>query len=199
MRIDQQKIVRTALRLLDRIGLESLSMRRLSDELGVHVSALYWHFKNKQALIDAMAKAISSPFSTAGLSDDLAWDSWLEEIGRAWRKMMLSHRDGALVITAVRPHSEHFVFIERILKKLVVSGFTESEAIQGFFTMTSYVLGFVLEEQRGPKRGESRSSKEAIEGTPLFKVSVKALSDRNSTFEHGLRLIVNGMRAELTS
>ena len=112
---------------------------------------------------------------------------------------MLSHRDGALVITAVRPQGEHFVFMERVLKKLVASGFTESEAIQGFFTMTSYVLGFALEEQRGPRRGVARSSKETFESALLFKASVKALSDRNSTFEHCLRLILKGMRAELTS
>ena len=172
-------------------------MRRLADELGVHASALYWHFQNKQALIDAMAKAISGPFSTDELPDDLPWDSWLEEIARSWRKMMLSHRDGALVVTAVRPQGEHSAFMERLLRKLAASGFTEPAAIRGFFTVTSYVLGFVLEEQRGPKRGKGRASTKAIEGTPLFKASVHALSDRSATFEHGLRLILTGMRGDL--
>jgi AcrR family transcriptional regulator len=47
-------IVEFALRLIDREGLEALSMRRLGAELGVEAMALYHHFPNKQALIEAI-------------------------------------------------------------------------------------------------------------------------------------------------
>jgi TetR/AcrR family tetracycline transcriptional repressor len=197
MRLDQARIVQTALRLLDKIGFESLSMRRLADELGVHASALYWHFQNKQALIDAIAKAISIPFPIDDLPDELAWDSWLEAIARSWRQTMLSRRDGALVLTSASPQAEHFVFMERLLSRLIASGFSGADAIQGFFTVTSYTLGSVFEEQRGPRHRQPRTGGKTIKSSPLFYASVKALSDRNATFEHGLQLILNGMRADL--
>ena len=48
MALDRDLIVRTALRLLDDVGLEKLSLRRLAKELDAHPTALYWHFANKQ-------------------------------------------------------------------------------------------------------------------------------------------------------
>ncbi|NUR85911.1 MAG: helix-turn-helix transcriptional regulator, partial [Nonomuraea sp.] len=54
MSLDRELIVRTALRLLDEVGLEKLSLRRLAKELGAHPTALYWHFSGKQELLDAM-------------------------------------------------------------------------------------------------------------------------------------------------
>jgi len=173
-------------------------MRRLGDRLDVHGSALYWHFRNKQALIDAMARAMVTPLSTEDLPDGLEWDGWLEKIANAWRKGMLSHRDGSLVLTSAQPQSENFAFMERLLSKLVASGFSQADAIRGFFTLTSYVLGFVLEEQRGPTRSRANWKKSASKNRSLFASSVAALSDREATFEHGLHLILEGMRAHLS-
>jgi len=48
-------IARTALGLLNEVGLDGLTMRLLAKELGVQAAALYWHLKNKQELLDAMA------------------------------------------------------------------------------------------------------------------------------------------------
>src|ERR1700688_4158094 len=55
--LKRQGVVRTALRILDEVGLDGLTVRKLASELGVQAPALYWHFKNKQALLDEMATA----------------------------------------------------------------------------------------------------------------------------------------------
>ena len=54
MKLDRDVILQAALSLLDEVGMDKLSTRLLAERLGVQQPALYWHFKNKRALLDAM-------------------------------------------------------------------------------------------------------------------------------------------------
>jgi len=54
MKLDREVILETALGLLDEVGMDKLSTRLLAERLGVQQPALYWHFRNKRALLDAM-------------------------------------------------------------------------------------------------------------------------------------------------
>ena len=95
--IQQEVIVRAALTLLDEVGLEGLTMRRLATALKIQAPSLYWHFPNKQALLDGMADAI---FGAVALPRDLkgkTWDVRLKAVFRAIRRAFLAHRDGARV------------------------------------------------------------------------------------------------------
>src|SRR6188508_1775502 len=51
-------VLETALRLADMGGLESLSMRKLGQELGVEAMALYYHFANKEEVIDGIVDLV---------------------------------------------------------------------------------------------------------------------------------------------
>ena len=53
--LDRRRVADTALRLLNEVGLEGLTLRAIARELNVKAPALYWHFKDKQALLDEMA------------------------------------------------------------------------------------------------------------------------------------------------
>ena len=53
--LDRATIVRTALRLLDEVGIDGLSTRRLAAELGIKSASLYWHFKDKTELLNEMS------------------------------------------------------------------------------------------------------------------------------------------------
>jgi len=57
--LDPALVVLVALKLLDEVGLDGLTLRRLAAELGVQAPALYWHFANKRELLDHMAQAIA--------------------------------------------------------------------------------------------------------------------------------------------
>ena len=54
MKVDRAQIVDEALKLLNEVGIDALSTRLLADRLNVRQPALYWHFKSKRALIEAM-------------------------------------------------------------------------------------------------------------------------------------------------
>ena len=57
-RLTRDTVLRAALELLDEVGIDGLSTRKLAERLGVQSPTLYWHFKNKGELLDAMAEAI---------------------------------------------------------------------------------------------------------------------------------------------
>ncbi|MDF2848837.1 MAG: TetR family transcriptional regulator, partial [Oerskovia sp.] len=54
-RLDRERVVRAALALLDEVGLDGLTLRRLAQDLGVKAPALYWHFASKADLLHEMA------------------------------------------------------------------------------------------------------------------------------------------------
>src|SRR5476649_1096513 len=89
MRLERQMVVRAALDLLNKVGMDGLTTRRLAEELGVQGPALYWHFKNKQELIDEMARALmADSFGPFTPGDD--WSQWLADGARRMRRVLLS-------------------------------------------------------------------------------------------------------------
>src|SRR5581483_9324166 len=99
MKINAEVIANTALRLLDEVGLDGLTMRLVATELGVQAPTLYWHVKNKQHLLDVMANVMFAEavdgLELPGRTE--SWQEWLVRRARRIRAVLLRHRDGARV------------------------------------------------------------------------------------------------------
>ncbi|BAN94905.1 hypothetical protein E05_01390 [Plautia stali symbiont] len=63
-------IVTEGLKLLDEAGIEGISTRKIARRLGVEQPALYWHFKNKEMLLQAMAVEAMQSNRDFPLSDE---------------------------------------------------------------------------------------------------------------------------------
>lgn len=97
MQLSQHAITTAAFDLLQEYGLADVSMRRIATALGVAPGALYWHIENKQALIAALAEAITHPLLHG---EERASDAL--ELSKRFRQAVLAVRDGAeVVITAL--------------------------------------------------------------------------------------------------
>src|SRR5262245_29214491 len=119
MKLERGEVVRTAIRLLDEVGLEGLSLRRLAKELGVQAPALYWHFKNKQELPDHMVSEMArSAENESRPTPDQAWDEWLIDRARWMRNGLLSHRDLVLLTAGTRPTADRAPAIEEMVRRL---------------------------------------------------------------------------------
>ena len=174
-------MVDAALQLLDEVGLDGLSLRRLAAELGVQAPALYWYFPSKQHLLDAMAEAmVASDSWPSRARPDQEWDDWLAERARTHRHVMLSRRDGARLHAGTRPTRDQRPEVEELIRVLVGAGLTPLEAISGVLAVSHYTVGSALEQQAGAGRPA-----EAAE--PGY--------DPDATYEHGLQLLLAGMRA----
>lgn len=54
-KLDKGTVIAAALELLNEVGMDNLTTRKLAERLKVQQPALYWHFQNKRALLDALA------------------------------------------------------------------------------------------------------------------------------------------------
>src|SRR5271166_1411353 len=131
MNLDRKTVARAALHLLDEVGLDGLTVRRLARDLGVQAPALYWHFKNKQELFDEMATLVFvDAIGEIGLpSKDGTWQGWAAEFGKWLRRILLRHRDGARMFSGrFLTGKTLYETMEVALLKFIDAGFSLREA-----------------------------------------------------------------------
>jgi TetR/AcrR family tetracycline transcriptional repressor len=182
--LDRATIVRTALRLLDEVGIEGLSTRRLAAELGIKSASLYWHFKDKNELLAEMSgvmfeECLPAP-NVSGAGFD--WAEWLAEGARAIRRTALSRRDGAQVMAFPRPKvtTGRAVFEENV-RTLMRSGLADMECRLTMQTFRRYAIGSALQEQ---------SNKGAAAAAGIVGTGEEG-------FEFGLQTFIDGLKVRL--
>ncbi|QTT75368.1 TetR/AcrR family transcriptional regulator C-terminal domain-containing protein [Streptomyces mobaraensis NBRC 13819 = DSM 40847] len=207
-RLDRDQVVSTALELLNDVGLEGLTLRRIGKELDVQAPALYWHFKNKQDLLDAMAtemlRRMTALQEVEGGFAPATWQEMLAGSHRALRRVLLTYRDGAKVYSGTRfTDTSYAVPMERYLASLVGAGFTPGEAARAYYTVYCFTIGYVIEEQsaaddpeRGVKGIDVTERAERLAEFPLAAAAGPELfGDADAGFEAGLAAIVAGIAA----
>ncbi|MET7638100.1 TetR/AcrR family transcriptional regulator C-terminal domain-containing protein [Streptomyces sp. NPDC005438] len=203
-RLDRDQVVHTALELLNEVGLEGLTLRRIAKELNVQAPALYWHFRNKQALLDEMATTIYRRLldqeGTPGPEAD--WKEWLVRVHQALRRSLLSYRDGARVFSGSRfTDLSHAAVMEDQLGRMTRAGFTPATAARAAFVVYAFTEGFVIEEQGvHPMPGERTPGYDTAQraarlaGFPLAAATSEDLfDDYEARFEEGLRAVIAGV------
>lgn len=165
-KLDKKQVVETALRLLNEVGLDGLTLRAIAKELDVQAPALYWHFKDKQELLDEMATEMYRRMTAqVRLAPHTAWQERLLARNRSLRAALLGYRDGAKVFSGSRfTGTGHAVQLEADLRALVDAGFTLPRAVRALSTAYSFTIGFVTEEQGvEPVPGDRREGYDVTE------------------------------------
>lgn len=203
--LDRERVADTALKLLGEVGLDGLTLRAIAKELDVKAPALYWHFKDKQALLDEMATEMYRRMVRGvPLDAGLGWRERTLVANRGLRAALLGYRDGAKVFSGSRfTGIEHAVQMEANLRCFVDAGFTLAQAVRAAMTAYVYTVGFVTEEQGvQPLPGERREGYDVEERArrmadfPLTAAAggeIFAGYDRQ--FEEGLDLLLAGIEA----
>jgi len=205
MAIDRDGIVDEALTLLNEVGMDKLTTRKLAERLGVQQPALYWHFANKSALLDAINSEMLARYHIHRVpGPGESWVDFTLATARSMRKTLLSVRDGARLAAGTRPSSAEFADTERQLQLYVDAGFSAEEALQNSISIARYVLGFVLEEQGERARTEEDAGKTGdleaeLAPFPILREAFLALEkagtiNTEQAFERGLWYIVEGMK-----
>ena len=208
MAIDRSRIVDEALALLNEVGIDKLTTRKLADRLGVQQPALYWHFKNKSALLDAVNGAMLERFHQHRLPPPgQDWVEFTYANARSMRSTLLAVRDGARLTAGTRPSVTEFAESELVLQLYVAAGFSAEEALHTAIAVTRYVVGFVLEEQGERARDDEDKDVDIdfdveLAPFPLMAEAVGSLMQEGTintekAFEAGLRYMVDGMRMRL--
>jgi TetR/AcrR family transcriptional regulator, tetracycline repressor protein len=143
-------IVQAALDLLDEAGMDGLTVRALAARLGVQAPALYWHVRNKQALLDEMATRIWRQVGDvmAALPADLPWREVLATYAATVRRELLGHRDGAKAFSGTTLTDPEVIRRQEItFENLTRQGFTLPDAVRGLLLVHNFTIGFCVEEQ----------------------------------------------------
>jgi TetR/AcrR family tetracycline transcriptional repressor len=205
MQLSREQVLAAALGLLDEAGLEQLTMRRLAAALGVQNGATYWHFRSKQALLEAMADALLAGL-TAGLDTESPWTERITELARRLRRALLSRRDGARLFSAAFfPLPNALAYGETVIAALGESGLSSRDAAWAADTLTYYVVGHTIEEQLAvalPSSGHDATARLTGAVDPQRHPHMYAAlahipaPHHQEHFDYGLHLIVNGIRAD---
>ena len=192
MKIDKDQIVAEALKLLDEAGLDGLTTRALAARLGVKQPALYWHFKDRRALLDAMNDAVEAAIlRPAPPRPGTGWQEYVFQMGQVFRAALTSHRDGARIHAGTRANRSE---LDQQMQVLVGAGLPLDIAIQLLVSVGRLVVGWVLEEQAeasappGPQTDPETLAGQAIR--TFFDMGDDA------AFEAGLRFLIAGAAAE---
>ncbi|MFC7819145.1 MULTISPECIES: TetR/AcrR family transcriptional regulator [unclassified Streptomyces] len=203
--LDRRRVADTALKLLNEVGLDGLTLRAIARELDVKAPALYWHFEDKQALLDEMATEMFRRM-VAGTALDPA-DSWRERLlkaNRGLRAALLGYRDGAKVFSGSRfTGAVHAERMEDDLRLFTAAGLTLPQAVRATTTAYLFTLGFVTEEQGvHPLPGERREGYDLDERARLMadhpltaQAGAEIFTDYDRHFEEGLALVIAGIGA----
>ncbi|MCC2028549.1 TetR family transcriptional regulator [Microbacterium sp. YMB-B2] len=180
-RNDKTDVVAAAMRVLADSGLPGLSMRRIADEIDVQVSALYWHFPNKQALLAAVSAQIVGAGSAPPEVDAIA---------QALRDRLLAHRDGAEIVSS----SLALGLLELPARAALVSaardmGLDAAAADVAADTIVHYVIGYTFHEQQRLHAAVVGAADASVDLVP------EGLDDRAGDFDAGLAMIIAGVRA----
>src|SRR4029453_3319677 len=145
--LDQGQVVQAALALLDEVGLDELTMRRLAQQLGVKAASLYRHVHNKDEVLALLRGEISG--ETPAASGTGSWQEQLTEIAWNVRRGLLAHRDAARVLASSPPVGPRRLrHIEAVLRVLRMTGLRDRDAARAAYHLNNFVTEFAADEAR---------------------------------------------------
>ena len=206
-------ILQAALGIIDRDGIDGLSMRRLSEEVGRDPTVLYRHVSSKAALLDGVAEIVLEQLRVDTADPD--WVGQLRTVAHEFRRLALTHpKVVALLVTRplatplgqrppgmLRP-------LEDVLALLTSSGFSGADALHIYRVLFGYLHGHILTElQEVIERPEETDDvlrlglhRLAVTEFPQVRAlaSVLASYDGAAELDRGLDLLFFGLTATLT-
>jgi AcrR family transcriptional regulator len=201
-----EAILAEARRVAEREGVEQLTMRRLAEGLGVAPNALYSHFADKSALLDALIDSLLADVEVP-IPDEEEWQDSLLDLMRSTRRFLLAHADLLPhLLSRARRGPNAIRLGEETLKLLTRAGLEGEAAVDALRILLIYTFGFAAQE--APRRADPdresrrRKSEEAFgmaHDEPLVRELAQPLSEHPSddTFEKGLRWLLDGIRASV--
>jgi len=146
--ISRDRVLKAAVGLADEIGIESLSMRKLGQALGVEAMSLYHHVANKDDLLDGMIDVV---FGEVVLPCGVDWKAALRERAISVRTALSRHRWAmGLMESRTNPGPATLRAHDAVLGCLRTAGFSLELAAHTFSAIDSYVYGFALQERGLP-------------------------------------------------
>jgi AcrR family transcriptional regulator len=207
--LTRERVLRAAMELADAGGIESVTMRKLGEAVGVEAMSLYNHIANKDDLLDGM---IDIAFSEIVLPvDPDNWKTAMRQRADSVREV-LTRRPWATVLmqsrTAPGPATLHHH--DAVIGILRGAGFSIELAAHAFSALDSYIYGFAMQEKSLPFDTPEETAEMALliltqlpaDTYPHLReltaeVVLKPGYDFGDEYAFGLELILDGLETAL--
>jgi AcrR family transcriptional regulator len=203
-RLSRDRILEAALQIVEREGLDALSMRRLAQALDVWPMSVYRYFQDKDALLDAMAATAAGEITPP--SDADSWQDQLSALLHdAQRAISASAGIGGRLPRAFLD-PEALKLSEAGVAILQSAGFTDAEAARAWHALWSYTFGFATFRLAPSADEAARRMRAAIAALPADDYpALTAAADElaaafaaDAEFDFGVRMVLEGLAASLT-
>jgi AcrR family transcriptional regulator len=211
--LNRSVILQTALAIVDRDGVDGLSMRRLSNALGRDPVMVYRHVPNKAAVLDGVVEIVLEQLVVDKTDPD--WAAQLRTVAHNFRQLALAHPK-VVPLLVTRPLATPLGQrppgmlrpLEDVLALLTSAGFTGRDALHIYRVLFGYLYGHILNElQEVIERPEETDHvlrlglhRFAITEFPLLRALAPALAsyDGAAELDRFLDLLLPGLTASLT-
>ena len=201
--LSRERVLRAAIGLADEGGIESLSMRKLGQRLGVEAMSLYYHAANKDDILDGIVDIVVSEIDVPSGGGD--WKAAMRASAISAHEVLLRHPWAASLILSgptVRP--ARLRYMDSILGCLREAGFSAEMTDHAYHALDSHIMGFTL-WQVGISVGLARLGSVAtflqefsVDQYPYLAEHIEQhlrerSPDDEGEFEFGLDLILDGL------
>jgi AcrR family transcriptional regulator len=147
--LTRERVLEAALRLADEGGIAALSMRKLGQALGVEAMALYYHFANKERVLDGIVDLVFAEIDVPIAGAD--WKPAMRRRAISVRDALLRHRWAiGLMESRTRPGPANLRHHDAMVGCLRAAGFDMAAAATAYSLLDAYVYGFALTKMNLP-------------------------------------------------
>jgi AcrR family transcriptional regulator len=201
--LSRDRVLRAALAMVDKGGLEALSMRKLAAELGVEAMSLYNHVKSKDDIVAGMLDIVAGEIEFP--EGDLEWRQALRARTIAAHKAFVRRPWAARIwMSTTTPSMDRFAQGDAVLRCLREAGLPATTIYSAYHALDGYALGYALQRLDFPysRKELNRLAKDFLHQFPVddypdFAEHVQQHLNPEFTstdsFEFGLDLILDGL------
>ncbi|HKP61858.1 MAG TPA: TetR/AcrR family transcriptional regulator C-terminal domain-containing protein [Polyangiales bacterium] len=207
--MSRERALEVARALADADGIETLTMRRLAEALGVEAMSLYHHVPNKDAILDGMVDLVFAEIPLPSVSDD--WQTAMRKRAAAVRAVLLRHRWALpLMESRTTPGPATLQHHDAVIGCLRAGGLSLVLTAHAYAVLDSYIYGFVHTELnlpfQTPEETHEMAAAIAAQVPPGAYPHLMELTTEHvlkpgyaygNEFEFGLELILEGLQRAL--
>ncbi|MGJ0118423.1 TetR/AcrR family transcriptional regulator [Williamsia sp. MIQD14] len=198
------RIVATAIALLNEEGADALSMRTLAQRLGSGTATLYRHVEGRPQLVAHVVDAMFAEMAShSRMRDDdallaMPWQQALETAARTMFEVLRRNPNVAPLMIDNTPVGPHALAVrERALAMLLAAGFDAGLAVRAWVTVARYVLGFAAQlrtDDPAPTQAAAWGAVDPADFPASIAVAGEVPVPLEEEFTFGLQMLISGLQ-----
>jgi AcrR family transcriptional regulator len=211
--LTKEQIIKSAIAIADKGGLNELSMRKLAGKLNIQAMSLYYHFNTKEELITQMADTLVVQIDVGNKTNDsaLTWRTIMLNRAISAKSVFIKHQWLPLILDSqIQSGNKRLEYTNNCIRALRETGFPIEMTLKALSLIDSYIYGFC--RQLSHITNSKKSFEELAENfsavfnasdyPSLYEATALVMEkgyDETSDFLFGLNVILNGINIELES